>query len=194
MGLCLPQKVLHESVSKFLTVTMALQVVLSPIEGGPAQRAGILSGDELVQIDSKLHQLFELIMQSQNETGLRLLYHIRMAFSVTGCLVVSRQAIVLPVVMCIVYVCVKGDGLWKCLMYCTDNINSICCTADVALAGMNNEEVATKLRGRAGTSVTLKVRRAVSMINVWFFFFHLLLYVPCKLKSRDCLCFLMVPC
>ncbi|KAG0581655.1 hypothetical protein KC19_4G269400 [Ceratodon purpureus] len=57
-------------------------VVLSPIEGGPAQRAGILTGDELVQID------------------------------------------------------------------------------DVALAGMNNEDVATRLRGRAGTSVTLKVRRA----------------------------------
>jgi len=75
MGSCLPQKVLHKSVSEFLTVTMALEVVLSPIEGGPAQRAGILSGDELVQIDGKLHQLFELIMQSQNETGLRLLYH-----------------------------------------------------------------------------------------------------------------------
>lgn len=90
MGSCLPQKVLHKSVSEFLTVTMALEVVLSPIEGGPAQRAGILSGDELVQIDSKLHQLFELFMQSQNETGLRLLYHIRMAFSVMGCLVVSQ--------------------------------------------------------------------------------------------------------
>lgn len=56
MGLCLPQKVLHESVSEFLTVTVALQVVLSPIEGGPAQRAGILSGDELVQIDGKLYR------------------------------------------------------------------------------------------------------------------------------------------
>lgn len=29
------------------------QVVLSPIQGGPAQRAGILTGDELVQIDGK---------------------------------------------------------------------------------------------------------------------------------------------
>lgn len=57
-------------------------VVLSPIEGGPAQRAGIVTGDELVQID------------------------------------------------------------------------------DVKLVGMNNEEVATRLRGRAGTLVTLKVRRA----------------------------------
>lgn len=34
----------------------------------------------------------------------------------------------------------------------------------MALAGMNNEEVATRLRGRAGTSVTLKVRRAVSIV------------------------------
>jgi hypothetical protein len=93
-------------------------------------------------------------------------------------------------VMCIVYACVKGDGLWQCLMYCT---NSICCTADVALAGMNNEEVATKLRGRAGTSVTLKVRRAVSMIKVWSFSSSPSL-PSCKLKSRDCLCFLMVPC
>lgn len=66
---------------------------------------------------------------------------------------------------------------WQCLMYCTDNTNSLCCTADVALAGMNNEEVATKLRGRAGTSVTLKVRRAVSMMKFGFFL-HLLLYVP----------------
>jgi len=32
---------------------------------------------------------------------------------------------------------------------------------DQALAGMNNEEVATRLRGRAGTSVTLKLRRSV---------------------------------
>lgn len=69
---------------------MAWQIVLSPIEGGPAQRAGILSGDELVQIDSKLYQLFELLMQSQNETGLHLLYHVRIAFTVTGCLVVSQ--------------------------------------------------------------------------------------------------------
>ena len=38
-----------------------------------------------------------------------------------------------------------------------------CCSTDVALAGMNNEEVATRLRGRAGTSVTLKVRRAVNV-------------------------------
>jgi len=35
------------------------------------------------------------------------------------------------------------------------------CNADQALAGMNNEEVATRLRGRAGTSVTLKLRRPV---------------------------------
>lgn len=34
-----------------------LQVVLSPIEGGPAARAGILSGDELVQIDGNLNDL-----------------------------------------------------------------------------------------------------------------------------------------
>jgi carboxyl-terminal processing protease len=35
-------------------------VVLSPIEGGPAARAGIISGDELVQIDGNelLHILF----------------------------------------------------------------------------------------------------------------------------------------
>jgi hypothetical protein len=34
--------------------------VLSPIEGGPAARAGIISGDELVQIDGNepLHILF----------------------------------------------------------------------------------------------------------------------------------------
>jgi hypothetical protein len=64
-------------------------VVLSPIEGGPAARAGIISGDELVQID------------------------------------------------------------------------------DQALAGMNNEEVATRLRGRAGTSVTLKLRRPVCYIQIY---------------------------
>ncbi|KAH8961621.1 hypothetical protein BDL97_05G058200 [Sphagnum fallax] len=62
-------------------------VVLSPIEGGPAARAGIISGDELVQID------------------------------------------------------------------------------DQALAGMNNEEVATRLRGRAGTSVTLKLRRSANGVT-----------------------------
>ncbi|CAK9234438.1 unnamed protein product [Sphagnum troendelagicum] len=62
-------------------------VVLSPIEGGPAARAGIISGDELVQID------------------------------------------------------------------------------DQALAGMNNEEVATRLRGRAGTSVTLKLRRPTNGVT-----------------------------
>ncbi|CAM6003435.1 unnamed protein product [Sphagnum balticum] len=62
-------------------------VVLSPIEGGPAARAGIISGDELVQID------------------------------------------------------------------------------DQALAGMNNEEVATRLRGRAGTSVTLKLCRPANGVT-----------------------------
>jgi hypothetical protein len=30
-----------------------LQIVMSPIEGGPAERAGIISGDELVSIDGK---------------------------------------------------------------------------------------------------------------------------------------------
>jgi carboxyl-terminal processing protease len=65
--------------------------VLSPIEGGPAARAGIISGDELVQID------------------------------------------------------------------------------DQALVGMNNEEVATRLRGRAGTSVTLKLRRPVCYIQVYLY-------------------------
>jgi len=43
-------------------------------------------------------------------------------------------------------------------------LNGLVETADIALAGMNNEEVATRLRGRAGTSVTLKVRRAVSVL------------------------------
>ncbi|CAM6094186.1 unnamed protein product [Calypogeia fissa] len=56
-------------------------IVMSPIEGGPADRAGIIPGDELVQID------------------------------------------------------------------------------DQVLTGLNGEEVATKLRGRAGTSVTLILRR-----------------------------------
>jgi carboxyl-terminal processing protease len=43
-------------------------VVLSPIEGGPAARAGIISGDEVVQIDGKeslpysLWSLFEAMV------------------------------------------------------------------------------------------------------------------------------------
>ncbi len=42
--------------------------MLSPIEGGPAARAGIISGDELVQIDGKeslpysLWSLFEAMV------------------------------------------------------------------------------------------------------------------------------------
>lgn len=83
--------------------------MLSPIEGGPAQRAGIVTGDEILQIDGK-----KIVMKPKNHL-----------FS--------------------------------------ENLLTRLETADVALAGMNNEEVATRLRGRAGTSVTLKVRRAVSL-------------------------------
>lgn len=50
--------------------------------------------------------------------------------------------------------------------------------ADMALAGMNNEEVATRLRGRAGTSVTLKLRRAaVSVLHRFPFLLQFFLYL-----------------
>ncbi len=68
-----------------------------------------------------------------------------------------------------------------------------CCYTDVALVGMNNEEVATRLRGRAGTSVTLKVRRAVN-VSVLHQFPCIFLYECRKIECPKFLCLGIVDC
>lgn len=79
---------------------------MSCIEGGPAARAGIREGDELLEID-----------------GIRLVCHSMVYISQTTDCMVSRT--------------------W---LFTGEN-----------LGGMISEVVAQKLRGRAGTVVTLKV-------------------------------------
>lgn len=43
----------HQTSCFYILMSILAQVVLSCIEGGPADRAGIREGDELIEIDSK---------------------------------------------------------------------------------------------------------------------------------------------
>ena len=57
----------HQTFSEIFTETNC-QVVISALDGGPAARAGIQSGDELLQIDGNFQTLVFLIFCSLIES------------------------------------------------------------------------------------------------------------------------------